>query len=226
MTTRGWFVTGTDTGIGKTWVSQALLHSLVNAGKRVVGMKPVASGCAVTPAGLRSTDAEDLMAAANVAADYSDVNPYAFEPPTAPSLAAHVAGAEIRFDVIHEHYSRLAARAEYIVVEGVGGWLAPLGATTTVADLAAFLKLPVILVVGLRLGAVNHALLTEMAIHAQGCQLSGWIANAVDADVPAGYTEMLQARLRAPMLGAIAHGMNPPQAARELNVSAILRASF
>lgn len=225
MTTRGWLVTGTDTGIGKTWVSQALLRSLANAGKRVVGMKPVASGCAVTPAGLRSADAEGLMAAANVAADYSDVNPYAFEPATAPSLAAQAVGTEIRFDVIRDHYNRLATRAECVVVEGVGGWLAPLSATATVADLAALLGLPVILVVGLRLGAVNHALLTEMAIHARGCRLSGWIANAVDADIPAGYTEILRARLRAPMLGAIAHGMNSLHAARQLDANAILRAA-
>lgn len=226
MTARGWFVTGTDTGVGKTWVSQALLRALAETGKRVAGMKPIASGCSITPAGLRSTDAEDLMAAANVAAEYSDVNPYAFEPATAPSLAARAVGAEIRLDVIRDHYNRLAARAELVVVEGVGGWLAPLDATKTVADLAAFLELPVILVVGLRLGAVNHALLTEMAIQARGCRLSGWIANAVDADVPAGYTEMLQSRLRAPMLGAISHGMNPLQSTRQLDANALLRAAL
>lgn len=226
MTARGWFVTGTDTGVGKTWVSQALLRSLADAGQRVVGMKPVASGCAVTPAGLRSADAEGLMAAANVAADYADVNPYAFEPPTAPCLAAQAVGTEIRFDVIRDHYRRLAARADLVIIEGVGGWLAPLSATTTVADLAAFLELPVILVVGLRLGAVNHALLTETAIRAQGCRLGGWIANAVEPDVPAGYTDMLQSRLQAPLLGVVSHGMNPLQSARQLDAKFILRTAL
>lgn len=226
MTARGWFVTGTDTGVGKTWVSQALLRSLADAGQRVVGMKPVASGCSVTPAGLRSDDAESLMAAANVAADYADVNPYAFEPPTAPSLAAHAVGMEIRFDVIREHYRRLAARADLVIVEGVGGWLAPLSATATVADLAVFLDLPVILVVGLRLGAVNHALLTEMAIQAHGCRLAGWIANAVEPEVPDGYTDMLQSRLRAPLLGVVSHGMDPLLSARQLDAKSVLRAAL
>lgn len=223
MTGRGWFVTGTDTGVGKTRVSQVLLTALAAAGRRVAGMKPVASGCRITPAGRHSADAEALIAAANVPADYSDVNPYVFEPPTAPYLAARAAGTEIDFEVIRRHYQRLAARAEFVVIEGVGGWLAPLGAATTVADLAALLQLPIILVVGLRVGAVNHALLTATAIRAQGCGLAGWVANAVDAEVPAGYVELLQARLPVPLLASVAHGVDARQAAQQLDVERLLR---
>jgi dethiobiotin synthetase len=220
----GWFVTGTDTGVGKTRASQAILMALAAAGKRVVGMKPVATGCEAAAGAWRAADAATLIAAGNVAADYVDINPYAFGPATAPHLAAQAAGVEIELEVIRTHYQRLARRAEHVVVEGIGGWLVPLSPTASVADIPAQLGLPVILVVGLRLGAINHALLTQEAMHTRRCAFTGWIANAIDSDFPFGYVETLQARLAAPLLGVIAHGANPSRAALGVDVAALLRA--
>ena len=213
---RTWFVTGTDTGVGKTLVSQALLAAFVRAGRRAVGMKPVASGCDVTAAGLRSADAVALIAAANVAVDYADVNPYAFAPATAPHLAAADAQVQIDPAVIERHYHRLAACADEVVVEGVGGWLVPLDEHTTMADVVQQLQWPVILVVALRLGAINHALLTSAAIEAHGCRLAGWVANAVEPQAPPGYLEALRARLPAPFIGEISFGSAPTTAADRL----------
>jgi len=200
---RAWFVTGTDTGVGKTLVSAALLTALARSGRRVVGMKPVASGCDATPHGLRSTDAETLCAAANVAADYADVNPYALAAPTAPHLAATVTGVQIDIATIHAHYARLAARADDVVVEGIGGWLVPINRTQTMADVVRALELPVILVVGMRLGCLNHALLTRRAVAASRCRLAAWVANALEGGMPEGYVEALTDRLDAPCLGII-----------------------
>lgn len=216
--TRGWFVTGTDTGVGKTLVSQALLRAFVNRGQRVSGMKPVASGCTPTPAGWRSADAVALLAAANVTADYQDVNPYAFEPATAPQLAATQAGVRIEIEVIRNCYATLAHHAEVVIVEGIGGWMVPINDAITMADVARALDLPVIMVVGLRLGAINHALLTEAAIRAQGCRLAGWVANSVDAEAPDGYLESLQQRLAAPLLGMIPHAASLDHAANLLDL--------
>ncbi|MCK7577912.1 MAG: dethiobiotin synthase [Chromatiales bacterium] len=198
---RNLFVTGTDTGVGKTRVSVALLRAAVARGERAVGMKPVASGCRATPPGLRSEDAEALIAAGNVAAAYDDVNPYAFLPPTAPHLAAAAAGVSIDPGRIRAAYRRLAADAGRVVVEGVGGWLVPIGAHATMADVARALELPVVLVVGMRLGCINHALLTAQAVPRAGCRLAGWVANHVDPEVPEGYLEALQALLDAPLIG-------------------------
>jgi dethiobiotin synthetase len=173
----GWFITGTDTGVGKTLAAQMLLLALRARGIPAVGMKPVASGCRSTPLGLRSEDAEVLLAASGVAAPYDDVNPYAFEPAIAPHLAG---GEPIEIERIGVHYGRLRSLAPYIVVEGVGGWAVPIGPRESMADLAAALALPVILVVGLRLGCLNHALLTAQAIEARGLKLAGWVANPID----------------------------------------------
>lgn len=173
----GWFVTGTDTGVGKTLFSVALLHALRGRGHPATGMKPVASGSRRTADGLRSEDAETLMAASSAAAAYEDVNPYAFEPAVAPHLAAV---EPIEIERIRMHYERLRQVAPYIVVEGVGGWAVPIGPRETMADVACALALPVILVVGLRLGCLNHALLTAQAIRARGLTLAGWVANSVD----------------------------------------------
>ena len=200
---QAWFVTGTDTGVGKTLVSAALLTALARTGRRVVGMKPVASGCAVTPHGLRSADAEALRAAGNVTADYADINPYALAAPIAPHLAAAAAGVQIDTATIHAHYARLAARADAVVVECIGGWLVPISRTQTMADVVRGLELPVILVVGMRLGCLNHALLTERAITASGCQLVAWVANTLESSVPDGYVEALTDCLDAPCLGVI-----------------------
>jgi len=213
----GWFVTGTDTGVGKTLVSQALITATARRGTRVAGMKPVASGCLPTPSGLRSADAEALMRAANVATDYHDVNPYALATPTAPQLAASEADVRIEIEVIRNCYERLAQRAEQVIVEGIGGWWVPVNERDSMADVARLLDLPVILVVGLRLGAINHALLTQAAILSSGCRFAGWVANTIDPEVPTGYRESLQSHLTAPLLGVLPHAVTVGAAAESLD---------
>jgi dethiobiotin synthetase len=199
---RGWFITGTDTGAGKTRVAESLLRALVRDGARAVGMKPVASGCRVTDAGRRSEDAERLLAAGNVPAAYADVNPYAFLPAIAPHLAAREESVEIGPERILESFRRLRERADWIVVEGVGGWKVPLGERLMLADLARAMQLPVIVVVGLRLGCLNHALLTIEAIQRDGTALAGWIANQVDPDMERAEENIaaLASRIAAPLL--------------------------
>ncbi|MBO9661958.1 dethiobiotin synthase [Dokdonella sp.] len=217
---RGVFVTGTDTGIGKTYASVALLASLRARGLRAVGMKPVASGCRVTPQGLRNEDTEALIAASEPAPTYADGNPYAFEPAIAPHIAAREAGVEIELAPLRAAYARLARSADRVVVEGVGGWLAPLSETLMQADLARALELPVILVVGLRLGCLNHALLSARAIRADGCTLLGWIANHIDPHMARAEENLatLRARLAAPLLGVLDHGEDR----RDTALSAVL----
>jgi len=174
-------VTGTDTGVGKTYAAVALVRALVQQGLRVAVMKPVAAGALSTPEGLRNADATALMAAANVIAEYADVNPYCLRAPVSPHIAAAEDGVRIDIGHILRCFEGLAARADWIVVEGAGGWLAPLNGQQTVADLAHALGLPVVLVVGLRLGCLNHALLSARAIETARVPLAGWIANHVDA---------------------------------------------
>jgi len=217
---RGWFITGTDTGVGKTLVGCALLHALAARGARVAGMKPVASGCQPGPDGLRSDDALALHAAANaiVPTDYTDINPYAFEAATAPHLAAEAGGIEIHVDKIRTHYARLAGGADHVVVEGIGGWLVPTSSTQTMADVVRDLGLPVIMVVGLRLGALNHAFLTAEAIVRHGCRLAAWVANATEKHAPEGYVESLRARLNAPLLGIVPYGCSAGDAARHFDL--------
>jgi dethiobiotin synthetase len=180
MTCPGFFITGTDTGVGKTIVAAALVRGLVAQGLRVAVMKPVASGSERTPQGLRNDDALALMAASNVAAPYDRVNPYCFEPAISPHIAAEDARIAVDTGHIRRHFDALAASADLVVVEGAGGWLAPLGPSTSIKDIATTLDLPVVLVVGLRLGCINHALLTKLAIEAHGAKLAGWIANTID----------------------------------------------
>lgn len=218
---RAWFITGTDTGVGKTLVSTALLMALARTGRRVVGMKPVASGCDETSEGMRSSDAEALRAAGNVPTDYIDVNPYALAIPTAPHLAADAAGVRIEIDTIRSHYMRLAAIADDVVVEGVGGWLVPINLTQTMADVVRNLDLPVILVVGMRLGSLNHALLTKGAIAASGCRLVAWVANTLDGESLDGYVEALTARLEVPCLGIVPFNVSVTVAADRLNPEVI-----
>lgn len=196
------FVTGTDTGVGKTRMAAALCLAFVAAGRRVAGMKPVASGCAATPDGLRNEDALALQAAMNVRAAYADVNPFAYEPAIAPHIAAAEAGRPIDFDVLDRSYERLALQSDVTVVEGAGGWHAPLDDTRTFAALAARWQLDVVLVVGLRLGCLNHALLTAESIHRHGLRLAGWVGNSVDAEFPRrdANVETLRARIAAPCL--------------------------
>jgi dethiobiotin synthetase len=197
------FVTGTDTGVGKTRIAAALCVAYAARDKRVAAMKPVASGCMQTGAGLRNGDAEALLAAMTVRAAYGDVNPYAFEPAIAPHIAAMEAGCPIDFGVLDGCYERLCLQSDVIIVEGAGGWLAPLDATRTFADLAVRWQLDVVLVVGLRLGCLNHALLTAEAIEARGLKLAGWVGNSVDPDFERreANTDTLRSRLAANCLG-------------------------
>jgi len=182
----------------------------------VAAMKPVASGCMQTPAGLRNDDAEALRAAMTVRAAYGDVNPYAFEPAIAPHIAAMEAGCPIDFGVLDGCYKRLCRQSDVIIVEGAGGWLAPLDATRTFADLAVRWQLDVVLVVGLRLGCLNHALLTAEAIEARGLKLAGWVGNSVDPDFERreANTDTLRSRLAANCLGIFPY--SPESTAREV----------
>lgn len=201
----GLFITGTDTGVGKTRVAAALCLAFAAAGYRVAAMKPVASGCEMTPAGLRNADALALLQAMTVRADYSEVNPYAFEPAIAPHIAAREANRHVDLAVLDRSYERLRLRSDIIVVEGAGGWLAPIDDTHTFADLAVRWNLDVVLVVGLRLGCLNHALLSVEAIERRGLKLCGWIGNSVDLGFErrAQNVATLQDRIVAPCLADI-----------------------
>ena len=159
---RGFFVTGTDTGIGKTTVSCALLRAFAAQGKKVVGMKPIVAGSENG----QWMDVEQLLAASNVNVTRQQINPYAFDPPISPHLAAQQSGVEIDLSVIHHAYQQLSAKADLVIVEGAGGFLVPINDRQNGSDLAQTLNLPVILVVGMRLGCLNHALLTAQAIQA------------------------------------------------------------
>lgn len=196
------FVTGTDTDVGKTLISCALLHGFAAQGKRVIGMKPVAAGC---DAGEQNDDVLQLRAASNVAVSYGLINPYCFLPAIAPHIAAQQAGVEILFSRITEPYQKLAAQADVVIVEGIGGLRVPLNAQQDGADLVQELGLPVILVVGMRLGCLNHALLTVEAIAARGLTLAGWVANLIEADMPMCEENIaaLQQRIAAPLLGVV-----------------------
>ncbi len=198
----GFFVTGTDTEIGKTVVAAALLRYLGEAGARCVGMKPVASGAESTSGGLRNDDALALRDAGVVRADYETVNPYVFAEATAPHLAASEQGVTIEPARIRRAYDRLRRQADHVVVEGVGGWLVPLAPDYDVEALARDVALPVVLVVGLRLGCINHALLTERAILASGCRMAGWIANHLSTDFPreAQNVDTLRSAMHTPLL--------------------------
>jgi dethiobiotin synthetase len=180
MSGRGIFVTGTDTGVGKTVIACALVRALRESGRRVGVMKPVASGARHTPEGLRNDDALALIEAAASAAPYADVNPFCFEPPVSPHIAAKEAGKPIDVSTIRAKYLQLSATADWVVVEGAGGWHAPLSEHQTMADLAWELALPALLVVGVRLGCLNHAHLTRLGIEAHGVSFAGWIASFVD----------------------------------------------
>ena len=207
----GYFVTGTDTGVGKTLVCCALLYGFAASGKSVIGMKPIAAGAVDCASGLNNDDVVMLRAASNVAAPQNLVNPYCFKPPIAPHLAAQQAGVQIDLARITRAYMQLAAMADIVIVEGVGGFRVPLNSDHDAADLAIDLGLPVILVVGLRLGCLNHALLTAQAIRACGLTLAGWIANRIDPAMSATEDNIaaLSERLAAPLLGDIAFAVEP-----------------
>ena len=211
---QGLYVTGTDTGVGKTLASSALLHALRRADVRALGMKPVASGCERIDGAWRNEDALALQRAGTFEARYEDINPDALEHPLAPELAARDAHVDIALGPILDAHARLSAQADCVIVEGVGGWMAPLATHLMQADLVRALDLPVVLVVGLRLGCLSHAYLSERAIAADGCRLIGWIATGVDplmARVDDNVT-LLRERLQAPCWGVLPNDPHPDPA--------------
>jgi dethiobiotin synthetase len=201
----GYFVTATDTGVGKTLVTLGLMQLLQAQGKSVAAMKPVASGCERYATGMRNADALLLQQQASLTLDYGLVNPYAFEPAIAPHIAAQQAGVTIDTDKIINNYNELNKKADCVLVEGVGGWLVPLNDDETLADLARLLGVEIIMVVAIRLGCLNHALLTAASIRAAGCTLVGWVANLLPplAESAQENISALKSRISAPLLGVL-----------------------
>jgi dethiobiotin synthetase len=222
---KAWFIAGTDTGIGKTHASCTLLHALQKKQLRVCGMKPVASGCVQTPAGLRNDDALALIGASSAPhPSYDTVNPIALSEPLSPHLAALHEHKRISLDPLRTAFDLLCRDHDAVVVEGVGGWLVPLAPGLFASDIARTWQLPVILVVGLRLGCLNHALLSARAIEGDGCRLVGWIGNRVDPAMAAVDENLttLQELLPAPCLGVLPFGVPPAQASDALAGAAAL----
>lgn len=200
------FITGTDTGVGKTRVSSALLHALQRQHTRVIGMKPIAAGTELIDGEWANEDVLALRAASTVQVPALYDNPYLLRLPASPHIAAEAEGVQIDVEHIAACFHALRQQADAVVVEGAGGFIVPLleatGQSATSADLAVLLRLPVILVVGVRLGCLNHALLTQEAIMARGLTLAGWVANRIDPSMtaPDANVETLRSRLQAPML--------------------------
>ena len=207
----GFFITGTDTNVGKTWVTLALMGFFRARGLSVLGMKPVASGCVVQGGVLRNEDALLLQESATWPIDYAKLNIYAFAPPIAPHLAARQSGQNIELERIARQCRELERQADCVLVEGVGGWEVPLNTGERVSDLAKLLKLPVILVVGMRIGCLNHALLTQDAIIKSGVECAGWVANCVEADTLflQENIDTLRSDLAFPCLAVIPHRVDP-----------------
>jgi len=202
-----WFITGTDTEVGKTVASGALLQAASATGLRTAGYKPVASGCEITPHGIRNSDALALQRYSSLALSYEQVNPLAFVEPTSPHIISAEEGRPITFATLSAGLRALEQHAEWVLVEGAGGWFTPLSETQTYADWVESEQLPVILVVGVKLGCINHAMLTAEAVKARGLRLAGWIANDIQ---PPGkrhqeYMATLRQRIDAPFLGEIPH---------------------
>ncbi len=199
------FITGTDTGVGKTTVTLALMQLLQARGRSVCGYKPVAAGSELVAGREVNADALALQQQGSVSLPYAAINPVLLAPPIAPHIAAQEAGVAIHIPELVAQYHALAARVDQVLVEGAGGWRVPINATETLADLARTLKLPVVLVVGLRLGCLNHALLTAQAIRADGLLLAGWVANTLDPAMARQDENLrsLAARLEAPLLGRV-----------------------
>lgn len=207
------FVTGTDTEIGKTLVSAAILHALVKAGVRACGMKPVAAGAELRDGELHNDDADMLRAAGNVTLLRHITTPYMLREPAAPHIAASLEGVTIDLVPIIAAYAEILAASDAVVVEGVGGFRVPLNDTVDTADLAAQLDLPVILVVGMRLGCISHALLTAEAITARGLVIAGWVANEIGPmNFPDENIDALKLRIPAPFLGRVPHLKHPTAA--------------
>lgn len=219
-----YFITGTDTDVGKTLISCALLHAFAAQGKRVAGFKPVAAGC---DADGHNDDARALRAASSMQLTYGQVNPYCFHHAIAPHLAARNEGVRIELSRILASYRELAGQADEVIVEGAGGFLVPLNDQYNSADLAQELNLPVIVLVGMRLGCINHALLTLRAIADYQLECVGWVANVLDADMSALQENIaaLRERIAAPLLGVVPHLAEPDAegVARYLDLSLLER---
>jgi dethiobiotin synthetase len=201
-----YFVTGTDTEVGKTLCTAALLRVARLQGLRTVGMKPIASGCEATAAGLQNEDALAHLAETSAPLPaYEAVNPYAFAPAIAPHIAAAEAGVTVNFEHIAARWAELTRDRDFALLEGAGGWQVPIDATRFFPDLAVHLQLPVVLVVGLRLGCINHALLTAQAIAARGLRLAGWVGNRIDPQFSRLDDNLaaLHRHLPAPCLGVV-----------------------
>ncbi|HEV2540917.1 MAG TPA: dethiobiotin synthase [Frateuria sp.] len=220
---RGLFIAGTDTGIGKTHAACTLIHALRAHYPGVCGMKPVASGCLQTPEGLRNEDALALQAAGGNALPYEAINPVALREPLSPHLAARLEGVAIELAPLRAAFEALRASHDAVVVEGVGGWMVPLAPGLLASAIPQQWNLPVVLVVGLRLGCLNHALLSARAIEADGCRLAGWIGNRIDPAMAALEDNLATLRelLPAPCLGVLPHGLAPAQAATRLQLAAL-----
>lgn len=202
----GYFITGTSTGVGKTLVSCALLHAFAARDQAVVGMKPVAAGCENG----RWMDVELLAAASSVTAPREQMNPFALIPPVAPHIAAHQTGVEIDIVIIRKAFLELQKIADIVIVEGIGGFLVPLNEHEDGASMAQALDLPIILVVGMQVGCLNHALLTAQAVRATGLPLAGWVANHIDPQMMAFDKNVLALtqRLYCPLLGVLPFEQN------------------
>lgn len=224
MKPRGVFIAGTDTGVGKTFAACALLRALRAAGLRATGMKPVAVACDATPDGPRSDAALALIDASDPRPrHYADCNPYAFATPASPHIAAAEAGADVTMQPIEDAFDTLALlRPDALVITGVGGWLTPISGSLRASAIPRQLELPVILVVGLRRGCINHAQLTTRAIHADGCELIGWIGTRIDPGLlhPKEVLASLHRSLAMPCLGLLAHGVESIPAAAALREAA------
>jgi len=216
--TQGFFIAGTDTGVGKSLVAAGLMRAFARQGLLVAGMKPIAAGADETPDGLRNDDALALRAASNVEADYVTTNPYCFPAPVSPHIAAREAGVEVDIGKIVHSFQQLTKQSDVVIVEGAGGWLAPISDDSTMADIARALNLPIILVVGLRLGCLNHALLTARAIAADGLALHAWVGSQLDPDFARleENLETLNNRLGQPAAAVIPHQPNVPELFHEV----------
>jgi dethiobiotin synthetase len=205
---RGFFITGTDTEVGKTLIASALILKIkaLAPNQTVMGFKPVVAGTSQSPAGLTvNEDLESLKLASGYAGDASDLCPYLLPTPAAPHLVAKSMGVTLELSTMLSAYEDVRAQADWIVVEGAGGFLVPINQEQDLGDLAQALQMPVILVVGLRLGCINHALLSVGAIAQRGLTLTGWVANTIDADMPYIHENIdtLRARIPSPLLGVV-----------------------
>ena len=206
---KAFFVTGTDTNIGKTWSTVALMLALQQKGKVATAMKPVAAGCDWMQGGWKNQDAMLLQLYASRAMDYTLINPYAFEPAVSPHVAC--ADVEVKLSRIQANLSGLLKHSDCVLVEGAGGWFSPLSRRLDNADLARALELPVLLVVGMRLGCINHALLTYRAIMQSGLNCAGWVAVQLECDMPAFLANLgfLEAKMHSPLLGVLPFQAQP-----------------